>query len=189
MIPWLEFTVGLLIWISVLWDGFATIILPRTVAPMRRVSGPTLQSHLAHPVLAFYRAHHWGRSWLVSLTTVLDSCALLIAGSDGPLAEQARLTYRIGLHLLRDLSDALSITVDPQCPIRLTQADLPVLRAAMETARLTFILEQRASDQLLRLVRRYDVYPFGLSSKLVIPLPSLIPSIEGRPEADDSERR
>ena len=25
----------------------------------------TLQSHLAHPVLSFYRAQHWGESWLV----------------------------------------------------------------------------------------------------------------------------
>ena len=35
----LEMSVGLLIWLGVLWDGFATIILPRTVAPMRRYSG------------------------------------------------------------------------------------------------------------------------------------------------------
>jgi len=39
MLSRLEFAVGLLIWGAVLWDGFATIILPRTVAPMRRVSG------------------------------------------------------------------------------------------------------------------------------------------------------
>src|SRR5271166_6309471 len=39
MLSRMEFAVGLLIWCGVLWDGFATIILPRTVAPMRRVSG------------------------------------------------------------------------------------------------------------------------------------------------------
>ena len=32
----LEISVGSLIWLGVLWDGFATIVLPRTVAPMRR---------------------------------------------------------------------------------------------------------------------------------------------------------
>src|SRR5262245_51263294 len=48
MLSWLELAVGLLIWCGVLWDQFATIILPRTVAPMRRVSG------------RFYR-----RSWLL----------------------------------------------------------------------------------------------------------------------------
>ncbi len=39
MLSRLEFAVGLLIWCGVLWDGFATIILPRTVKPMRRLSG------------------------------------------------------------------------------------------------------------------------------------------------------
>ena len=39
MVRGLEFTVGLLIWLGVIWDGFATIVLPRTVAPMRRLSG------------------------------------------------------------------------------------------------------------------------------------------------------
>ena len=39
MLSRLEFAVGLLIWCGVLWDGFATIILPRTVTPKRRMSG------------------------------------------------------------------------------------------------------------------------------------------------------
>ena len=30
---------GLLIWLGVMWDGFATIVLPRTFAPMKRLSG------------------------------------------------------------------------------------------------------------------------------------------------------
>ena len=30
---------GLLIWCGVLWDGFASVVLPRTVAPMSRLSG------------------------------------------------------------------------------------------------------------------------------------------------------
>src|SRR5262249_36050820 len=39
MPSWLESAVGLVIWCAALWDGFATIVLPRTVAPMRRLSG------------------------------------------------------------------------------------------------------------------------------------------------------
>ncbi len=35
----MEFAAGQLIWCGVLWVGFATIVLPRTVAPMRRMSG------------------------------------------------------------------------------------------------------------------------------------------------------
>ena len=39
MLSWLELAAGQLIWCGVLWDGFATIILPRTGDPMRRFSG------------------------------------------------------------------------------------------------------------------------------------------------------
>ena len=35
----LSCALGLLIWIGVIWDSFATMVLPRTVAPMRRLSG------------------------------------------------------------------------------------------------------------------------------------------------------
>ena len=39
MLGWLEIALGLLIWSGAFWDGFATIVLPRTVAPMKRLSG------------------------------------------------------------------------------------------------------------------------------------------------------
>ena len=67
-------------------------ILRVNLREAERWMAETLQSHLSHPVLAFYRAHRWGQSWLVSLTTLLDSSALLIASGDGLLAAQARLT-------------------------------------------------------------------------------------------------
>ncbi len=222
--------VGLLSWWGVLWDGFATIILPRTVAPMRRISGrfyrwswrlwsavgrrirspgycgtghsdvlrdnlreaerwmaEILQSHLCHPVLSFYRAQHWGQSWLVSVTTVLDNCALLIAGGDGLLTAQARITYRMGFRLLVDLTNALCLKADPRCRTRLTEADLTVPLAVLKSTRLDSSPESAASLRLLRLVRRYDVYLFALSKALVIPLPPWIPTTEEGRETDVSE--
>jgi hypothetical protein len=133
-----------------------------------------LQSHLSHPVLSFYRAQHLGQSWLVALTTLLDGCALLIVGGDGLPAEQARLTYRMGLNLLKDLTEALGITVDPRCRARLTEADLPALVAASKAAGLSLTLGPDETAELLRLARRYDAYLVPLSAWLVIPLPSWI---------------
>jgi hypothetical protein len=148
-----------------------------------------LQSHLSHPVLSVYRAQHWGQSWLVSLTTVLDSCALLIAGGDGLPAAQARITYRMGLRLLKDLTAALSLTVDPRCPGRLSTADLPALLAAVRGSDLPLTLKPGAATQVLRLVRRYDVYLVTLSASLVIPLPSWVQPREApREKAAESPR-
>jgi hypothetical protein len=131
-------------------------------------------------VLSFYLAQHSGQSWLVSLTTVLDTCALLIAGGDGLLEAQARVTYRMGIRLLKDLTDALSLSVEPQCCVRLTKAELPVLVAAVKASDIPLHLGPSAAIQLLRLVRRYDTYLVALSECLVIPLPSWIPAHQSR---------
>ncbi len=161
-------------------------ILRGNLREAERWMAEVLQSHLSHPVLTFYRPHHWGHSWLVALTTVLDSSALLIATGDGLVLAQAKITYRMGLRLLKDLTDALSITVDPKCRTRLTEADLPTLRAALRVSGLASTLGPGASNQLLRLVRQYDVYLLALSAWLVIPLPSWISTIDGGREAKAS---
>jgi hypothetical protein len=143
-----------------------------------------LQSHLSHPVLSFYRAQHWGYSWLTSLTTLLDTCSLLIAGGEGSPKEQARLTYRMGLHLLKDLTEAVVISVDPQCKPRLAETDLPALHAALESSGIPLALGPGEAIELLRLARRYDVYLIPLSAWLVTPLPSWIPQTEGVEDPD-----
>ena len=147
-------------------------ILRGNLREAERWMAATLQSHLSHPVLAFYRAQHWGQSWLVSVTTVLDTCALLIASGDGgPPAEQARITYRMGTRLLKDLTEALSLTVDRRCHLRLTTDDLPTLLTTLKGSDLSLSLRPAAAIQLVRLVRRYDVHLAALSHFLVIPLP------------------
>jgi hypothetical protein len=145
-----------------------------------------LQSHLSHPVLSFYRAQHWGRSWLDALTIVLDSCAVSIVGGDGAAAEQARLTYRMGIHLLKDLTAALSLTTDPRRSGRLADADLPALIAALEACAMAWTIGPRQTAQLLRLVRRYEVYLLPLADWLVIPLPAWLPAADEGRDADDA---
>jgi hypothetical protein len=146
-----------------------------------------LQSHLSHPVLAFYRAHRMGQSWLVSLATVLDGCALLIAGGRGLPAMQARLTYLMGLRLLDDLAKALGRPVAPPGPVRLTEADLPALVAAAEASGLGLALGADVTRELLRLVRRYDATLVALAEWLMVPLPSWIPAADAGPGAEDIE--
>jgi hypothetical protein len=146
-----------------------------------------LESHLSHPIVAFYRAQHFGESWVTALATILDSCALLITGGEGLAAAQARLTYRMGLNLLRDLTRALGMRVDPRCRVRLNEADLPSLVAASQAARLSLTFEPGATLELVRLARRYDVYLVTLSAWLLMPLPSWIPLEEAKPEAEALE--
>jgi Ion channel len=150
-------------------------ILRGTLREAERWMAEILHSHLSHPVLSFYRAQRSGQSWLVSVTIVLDGCALLIAGGEGLPAAQARITYRMGVRLLQDLSDALGLKVLPQGRARLTEADLDRVLAPFEGSGLRLNLPPAASAALVRLVRRYDGYLSVLSSWLVIPLPSWAP--------------
>jgi hypothetical protein len=160
-------------------------ILRDNLRQAERWMAEILQSHLSHPVLSFYRAQRWGQSWLISLTIILDTCALLIVGGEGPAAEQARLTYRMGLRLLGDLTDALGLAADPRCQGRLTEAEVPALLDAMAASAIRWTLEPRETARLLRLVRRYEIALVPLSEWLVILLPGWIPAPGAGPEPDD----
>jgi hypothetical protein len=146
-----------------------------------------LQTHLSHPVLSFYRAQQWGTSWLVALTILLDGCILLIVAGDGVAAEQARLTYRMGLRLLTALTDALGLAADGGCRRRLTEAEVPSLVSALEASAIPRAIGPRETAQLVRLARRYEVYLVLLSEWLVIPLPDWVPAADAAPEGADRE--
>jgi hypothetical protein len=138
----------------------------------------TLQSHLCHPALAFYRPQHSDEAWLVSLATLLDTSALLVVAGGGVLQAQAAATHRMGLQLLKDLTDALGIPVESESRIRLADSDLVALSRAMMESRLSWTLGAKESSELLPLVRQYEIYLVALSDWLVIPLPSWVSAID-----------
>jgi hypothetical protein len=71
--------------------------------------------------------------------------------------------------------------------VRLCIADVPALLEAFKGSNLPLKLGPGAAVQLLRLVRRYDVYLAALSACLVIPLPSWIQRRETERKKDGSE--
>jgi hypothetical protein len=147
-------------------------VLRGNLRDAERWMAETLQSHLSHPVLTFYRAQHRAQSWLVSMTILLDTAAVLLASADGLLKAQASITFRMGLRLLKDLTDAMTIEIDPTCSKRLTSRDLPGLRSALVDAKLDTSLDPKACTELLQAVERYNVYLSALSRWLLIPLPA-----------------
>jgi hypothetical protein len=72
-----------------------------------------LDSHLAYPILPFFRSSHEGQSWVSALGAVLDAATLLITAveppdADAPHACRARaageMMYQLGCHVLADLA-------------------------------------------------------------------------------------
>lgn len=62
-----------------------------------------METHLAYPVLAYFRSSHDSQSWVGTLGTLLDASVLLMTTVENDVGE-ARILYNIGQHAARDLS-------------------------------------------------------------------------------------
>jgi hypothetical protein len=131
-----------------------------------------METHLAYPVLAYFRSQHVNQSWLSALTAVLDTCAFTLAAAPSP-SRPAELTLAIGRHALADL--AYSFRATPEV------ADRPVKRDDDENlARLWEIAEEHglelterepALERLDELRAMYEPYAAALARTLELDLP------------------
>jgi hypothetical protein len=62
-----------------------------------------LETHLAYPVLTYFRSTHDDISWIGVLGAILDASTLAIAAVDAPKGE-ALITQRLARHVVRDFS-------------------------------------------------------------------------------------
>jgi hypothetical protein len=77
-----------------------------------------LDSHLAYPVLPFFRSSHDGQSWVSALGAVLDAATLLTTAIDSRSDDRelkasraaAEMMYHTGCHALVDLTQARNLT-------------------------------------------------------------------------------
>ncbi len=134
-------------------------------------SADLLDSHIAYPVLCYFRSEHDNQSWLASLTTILDACALIMAGVDGVRSRGAALTFAIARHAVVDLSQILNRPPRRPEPDRLPPADLARLREILAGVRLKFHDGQAFQERLVELREMYEPYVKSLSDFLLMPLP------------------
>lgn len=138
-------------------------------------SAELLESHLSYPILAYFRSQHDNQSWLGALTTILDACALNIAGLEGACERQAELTFAIARHTVVDL--AIIFRQAPQEPEkdRLPPAQLRSLRETLAANGLRLREGADADEKLTELRRMYEPYVYSLSKFLAIKIPPWIP--------------
>ena len=144
-----------------------------------RWSADFLEAHLSYPVLAYFRSQHDNQSWLAALTTILDTCALIIVGMKGPCVRQAELTFAMARHAVVDLSIIFSRPPLKPEPDRLPPSELASLRTTLEPAGLQLREGGEAEEKLGELRRMYEPYVYSLSRYLRIRLPPWIAE-EGR---------
>ena len=64
-----------------------------------------LESHLAYPLLVYFRSSHDNEAWINSFGAVMDAAALVITSVEGDEAHgAAKLMFTVGNHLVEDIA-------------------------------------------------------------------------------------
>ena len=88
--------------------------LPRVFEGWQAWSAEVLDSHLAYPVLAYFRSSHDNDSWISSLGAVMDAATLVLTTiEDGPKG-WAKLMRAVGGHCLEDLVQHFRLPDEPE---------------------------------------------------------------------------
>ncbi len=150
--------------------------LGSVLSEWERWAAELLESHLSYPVLCYFRSQHDNQSWLAALTTVLDTCALVMIGVKGLPAWQAKLTFAMARHAVVDLAQIFrTAPAGPQkCVTRLFPGDLERLREILEDNGAALQDGKEAELRLEELRLMYEPYVSALSNRLLMPLPPWI---------------
>jgi len=148
-----------------------------------RWTAELMESHLSYPVLAYFRSQHANQSWLGAVTTVLDVCALLMAGAAAPLW-QARITFAMARHAVVDLSRVFRLRPRAPSRDRLPPSDLTILLTRLTEAGRQPADPENAARHLAELRRTYEPYVNALAEHLLIPLPAWTSEAESKTHAN-----
>ena len=78
--------------------------LARIFADWEIWAAEVLDSHLAYPLLGFFRSSHDNESWVSALGAMLDAATLCETTVEGVVAGQAAMLRRAGSHLVEDVT-------------------------------------------------------------------------------------
>ena len=81
----------------------SSVRLPGAVPRLGETGPEVLDSHVAYPLLGFFRSSHDNLSWISALGTVLDAASLVLTTIAGLPRGEAKLFKRVGTHLVEDI--------------------------------------------------------------------------------------
>ncbi|MDP9016777.1 MAG: potassium channel family protein [Candidatus Eremiobacteraeota bacterium] len=85
--------------------------LPQLFNQGQQWTSEVMESHLAYPILAYFRSSHDYESWPGALGTLLDAATLLLTTTDDGPHGQARIMYWTGRHLVHDFARYFDLNV------------------------------------------------------------------------------
>jgi hypothetical protein len=140
-------------------------------------SAQVLESQISFPVLAYFRSQHDNQSWLAALTTILDTCSLVMASTEGPVTRSARLTFAMARHAMADMNAIFSRgRAVPDAGDRLSPAELSRLRERLAASGFDLPPGSETDGRLAELRSMYEPYARALSRRFLMPLPPWVPA-------------
>jgi len=131
-----------------------------------------METHLAYPVLAYFRSQHVNQNWLSAMCTVLDTCAFTIAAAPPGTVDSARFTYAIARHAVVDLSYSFHVDPIAPAPDRLPAGDLEELLRQLAEAGVEAATDLATIEKRLAYMRgNYEPYINALGRRLELSLP------------------
>jgi hypothetical protein len=145
-----------------------------------RWAAELMESHLSYPVLCFFRSQHDNQSWLAAMTTILDTCALVIVGLGGSQAWQARLTFASARHAIVDIAQVFRTAPRTRHASgdRLSHADFQRMLSIVQPDQGWTEDMKDAELKLAEMREMYEPYVAALSEYLAMPLPPWILSAD-----------
>jgi hypothetical protein len=83
----------------------ASARLPEFFSEWERWAAEVLDSHVAYPILGYFRSSHDDLSWISALGTVLDTASLVLTTIEGIPRGHAELFKSVGSHLVEDITN------------------------------------------------------------------------------------
>ena len=149
--------------------------LNRLLSEWEHWSADLLESHLSYPVLCYFRSQHDNQSWLRALTTVLDTCALVMVGVKDAPVWQARMTFAMARHALVDIAQVMRTSPHSVKTKReLTRQEFLRLTRTLEENRIFLPNDESTENRLAELREMYEPYVYALSDWLLMPVPPWI---------------
>ena len=129
--------------------------MARLFVEWEKWSAEVLDSHMAYPLLAYFRSSHDSESWISALGAVLDAATLVLTTVTDIPRGPAQMMYAMGRHTVEDLARYFRIPSDHQPGVERYEFD--EARARLATAGYTLLAPDDSWIAFARLRSEYAV--------------------------------
>ncbi len=102
--------------------------LPALFGDWERWAAEVLDSHVAFPILGYFRSSHDSESWVASLGAMLDAAVLILTTVEDQPRGRAEMLLAIGVHLVEDVSAFFGFSNDGRVGVERAEYDAARLR-------------------------------------------------------------